>query len=110
MLLAFYCVIEYLTRELVRRTHLYEELSSLTFYIKILNVYFVAQKLPDRVLGKLGLEQSKSRYVPLHAFSRQLTWPGPDRAEISVSCPLPKYFRQTLNQLVLNPPPEDKKK
>ncbi|XP_070697765.1 pseudouridylate synthase RPUSD4, mitochondrial-like [Pempheris klunzingeri] len=59
------------------------------------------QKLPERVLGKLGLEQSKIRYLPLHLLSRQLILPGTSGADISVSCPLPKYFTQTLKQLQL---------
>ncbi|XP_036956409.1 mitochondrial RNA pseudouridine synthase rpusd4-like [Acanthopagrus latus] len=62
------------------------------------------QKLPDRVLGKLGLEQSKIRYLPLHLLAQQLTLPGSSQADISVSCPLPKYFSQTLNRLKLTPP------
>ncbi|KAM9410223.1 pseudouridylate synthase RPUSD4, mitochondrial [Pholidichthys leucotaenia] len=64
------------------------------------------QKLPDRVLGKLRLEQSKSRHLPLHLHSRQLTLPGANRADITVSCRLPIYFTQTLNQLNLIPPDE----
>nr|XP_057911224.1 pseudouridylate synthase RPUSD4, mitochondrial-like [Doryrhamphus excisus] len=59
------------------------------------------QKLPERVLGKLGLEQSKVRHVPLHLHARQLTVPGPD---VTVSCPLPKFFKQTLSQLNLTFP------
>uniref|UniRef100_A0A3Q3XMW3 Pseudouridylate synthase RPUSD4, mitochondrial n=1 Tax=Mola mola TaxID=94237 RepID=A0A3Q3XMW3_MOLML len=65
------------------------------------------QKLPERVLKKLGLEQSKSRHLPLHLLARQLTLPGLSQTEISVSCPLPKYFKQALNQLQLTAP--DKK-
>lgn len=64
------------------------------------------QKLPERVLGKLGLEQSKIRYLPLHVLARQLTLPGTNGADISVSCPLPKYFTQTLNRLHLTLPDE----
>ncbi|XP_023125389.1 pseudouridylate synthase RPUSD4, mitochondrial-like [Amphiprion ocellaris] len=65
------------------------------------------QKLPERVLGKLGLEQSKIRYLPLHLHARQLTLLGTNQAEINVSCPLPKYFTQTLSRLHLTFP--DKK-
>lgn len=67
------------------------------------------QKLPERVLGKLGLEQSKIRYLPLHVLARQLTLPGTNGADISVSCPLPKYFTQTLNRLRLTLPEKDHK-
>uniref|UniRef100_UPI0037E8C7FF pseudouridylate synthase RPUSD4, mitochondrial-like n=1 Tax=Semicossyphus pulcher TaxID=241346 RepID=UPI0037E8C7FF len=59
------------------------------------------QKLPERVLEKLGLEQSKIRYLPLHLLARQLTLPRTSQADISVSCPLPKYFTQTLKKLQL---------
>ncbi|XP_034542177.1 mitochondrial RNA pseudouridine synthase rpusd4 [Notolabrus celidotus] len=62
------------------------------------------QKLPERVLRKLGLEQSKIRHLPLHGLARQLTLPGTSQAEISVSSPLPKYFTQTLNRLQLTLP------
>ncbi|XP_068171871.1 pseudouridylate synthase RPUSD4, mitochondrial-like [Antennarius striatus] len=59
------------------------------------------QKLPDRVLEKLGLEQSKARYLPLHALAQQLTLSGTRQTEINVSCPLPKYFTQALRRLQL---------
>ncbi|XP_037534787.1 mitochondrial RNA pseudouridine synthase rpusd4 [Nematolebias whitei] len=59
------------------------------------------QKLPKQVLKKLGLEQSKSRHIPLHLHERQLTLPRPDQENIVVSCPLPKYFMQTLKRLQL---------
>lgn len=62
------------------------------------------QKLPERVLGKLGLEQSKIRHLPLHLLARQLTLPGPSRDDIIVSCPPPKYFTQTLHRLQLSLP------
>ncbi|XP_041805452.1 mitochondrial RNA pseudouridine synthase rpusd4-like [Chelmon rostratus] len=68
------------------------------------------QKLPERVLGKLGLEQSKIRYVPLHLLARQLTLPGTSQAHINVSCPLPKYFMQTLTRLQLTAPDKDDSK
>ncbi|CAB1432074.1 unnamed protein product [Pleuronectes platessa] len=65
------------------------------------------QKLPERVLGKLGLEQSKIRHLPLHLHARQLTLPQVSQADVDVSCPLPKYFTQTLKRLHLSLP--DKK-
>ncbi|XP_029989227.1 pseudouridylate synthase RPUSD4, mitochondrial [Sphaeramia orbicularis] len=64
------------------------------------------QKLPERVLGRLGLEQSKIRYLPLHLHARQLTLPGTSQNDINVSSPLPKYFSQTLSQLHLKFPDE----
>ncbi|XP_026162294.1 pseudouridylate synthase RPUSD4, mitochondrial [Mastacembelus armatus] len=64
------------------------------------------QKLPERVLGKLELEQSKTRHLPLHLHARQLILPGTNQADISVTCPLPKYFTQTLKHLHLILPNE----
>ncbi|XP_035517316.1 mitochondrial RNA pseudouridine synthase rpusd4-like [Morone saxatilis] len=65
------------------------------------------QKLPERMLGKLGLEQSKVRHLPLHLFARELTLLGTSEVDLRVSSPLPKYFVQTLNRLQLTLP--DKK-
>ena len=73
-------------------------------------VHFDPQKLPERVLGNLGLEQSKIRYLPLHLHARQLTLPGTSQADVSVSCPLPKYFTQTLSRLHLSLPDEKDQK
>ncbi|XP_076012599.1 pseudouridylate synthase RPUSD4, mitochondrial [Genypterus blacodes] len=64
------------------------------------------QKLPDHVLRKLGLEQSKSRHLPLHLHARQLTLQGKSQADFRVSCPLPKYFSQSLSRLLLTLPNE----
>ncbi|XP_054881896.1 pseudouridylate synthase RPUSD4, mitochondrial-like isoform X2 [Poeciliopsis prolifica] len=65
------------------------------------------QKLPERVLKKLGMEQSKSRYLPLHLHARRLELPGRSQSDVAVSCPMPKYFIKTLNRLQLMFP-EDK--
>ncbi|KAG8007787.1 RNA pseudouridylate synthase domain-containing protein 4 [Nibea albiflora] len=65
------------------------------------------QKLPESVLEKLGLEQSKIRHLPLHLHAQQLTLPGTRVDEINVSCPLPKFFTRTVKSLNLNLP--DKK-
>ncbi|XP_037345754.2 pseudouridylate synthase RPUSD4, mitochondrial [Pungitius pungitius] len=62
------------------------------------------QKLPDRVLVRLGLEQSKIRHLPLHVHARHVALSGPSGAAIGVSCAPPKYFMQTLNQLQLTLP------
>lgn len=68
------------------------------------------QILPERVLGKLGLEQSKIRHLPLHLHARQLTVQRASQDDINVVCPLPKFFRQTLNhlQLTVSDDTEDK--
>ncbi|XP_015258127.1 PREDICTED: RNA pseudouridylate synthase domain-containing protein 4-like [Cyprinodon variegatus] len=65
------------------------------------------QKLPEGVLKKLGLEQTKSRHLPLHLHARHLVLPGHSGSDVSTSCPLPKYFIKTLNRLRLTFP-EDK--
>lgn len=62
------------------------------------------QKLPERVLGKLGMEQSKIRHLPLHLHARQLTMPGTAVEEINVTCHLPKFFSRTVKSLVLTLP------
>ncbi|XP_051932644.1 pseudouridylate synthase RPUSD4, mitochondrial-like [Hippocampus zosterae] len=64
------------------------------------------QKLPEGVLKKLGLEQSKSRHLPLHLHARQLTLPKDGDGIISVVCPMPKFFTQTLRRLNLTFPKE----
>ncbi|XP_064823919.1 pseudouridylate synthase RPUSD4, mitochondrial-like [Oncorhynchus masou masou] len=65
------------------------------------------QKLPDGVLRRLGLEQSKARYLPLHLHARQLTLPEfKGQSDIKVSCPLPKYFTSTLRRLQIPIPDE----
>ncbi|XP_029287153.1 pseudouridylate synthase RPUSD4, mitochondrial [Cottoperca gobio] len=64
------------------------------------------QKLPERIRTRLGLEQSKIRYLPLHILARQLTLPGTKQADVSVTCPLPKYFNQSLSRLRLTLPDE----
>uniref|UniRef100_A0A673NAE9 Pseudouridylate synthase RPUSD4, mitochondrial n=1 Tax=Sinocyclocheilus rhinocerous TaxID=307959 RepID=A0A673NAE9_9TELE len=57
------------------------------------------QKLPEGILRRLGLVQSKTRYLPLHLHSRRIILPGvKGHSDITVSCPLPKYFN-TLKRL-----------
>ncbi|XP_043108359.1 mitochondrial RNA pseudouridine synthase rpusd4 [Puntigrus tetrazona] len=58
------------------------------------------QKLPEGILRRLGLVQSKTRYLPLHLHSRRIVLPGfKGHSDITVSCPLPKYFTNTLKRL-----------
>lgn len=59
------------------------------------------QKLPERILKKLKLEQSKIRNLPLHLHARQLTVQQTPEEEINLTCSLPKYFFQTLGLLNL---------
>ncbi|KAK9966461.1 hypothetical protein ABG768_003569 [Culter alburnus] len=58
------------------------------------------QKLPEGTLRRLGLVQSKTRYLPLHLHSRRIVLPRvKGQGDITVSCPLPKYFTNTLKRL-----------
>ncbi|CAL9704737.1 unnamed protein product [Knipowitschia caucasica] len=57
------------------------------------------QKLPERLLKSLKLEQSKIRNLPLHLHARELK--VRQTAEIFLTCFLPKYFFQTLSLLHL---------
>ncbi|KAG2464617.1 mitochondrial RNA pseudouridine synthase rpusd4 [Polypterus senegalus] len=68
------------------------------------------QKLPERMLQKLGLEQAKVRHLPLHLHLRQLILPGVEgQEEIRVICPLPKFFFGSLKKLKIKLPDKDKK-
>lgn len=62
--------------------------------------HFRLQKLPEGALRRLDLVQSKTRYLPLHLHSRRTVLPGvKGHHEITVSCPLPKYFTNALKKL-----------
>ncbi|XP_048879154.1 pseudouridylate synthase RPUSD4, mitochondrial [Brienomyrus brachyistius] len=64
------------------------------------------QKLPEGVLRRLGLEQSKARHLPLHLHARQLLLPGRNgHGDISLYCPLPRFFINTLHKMKI-PLPE----
>uniref|UniRef100_A0A8C4X941 Pseudouridylate synthase RPUSD4, mitochondrial n=1 Tax=Erpetoichthys calabaricus TaxID=27687 RepID=A0A8C4X941_ERPCA len=68
------------------------------------------QKLPERMLQKLGLEQAKVRHLPLHLHLRQLILPGVEgQEEIRVICPLPKFFFGSLKKLKIKLPDKDQK-
>ncbi|XP_060766465.1 pseudouridylate synthase RPUSD4, mitochondrial [Neoarius graeffei] len=63
------------------------------------------QKLPEGVLRQLGLEQSKTRHLPLHLHVRQITLPGvKGHCDLTVSCPLPKFFTAALKKLQIQLP------
>uniref|UniRef100_A0A671T544 Pseudouridylate synthase RPUSD4, mitochondrial n=1 Tax=Sinocyclocheilus anshuiensis TaxID=1608454 RepID=A0A671T544_9TELE len=54
----------------------------------------------NKLAPQLGLVQSKTRYLPLHLHSRRIILPGvKGHSDITVSCPLPKYFTNTLKRL-----------
>ncbi|XP_018606730.1 pseudouridylate synthase RPUSD4, mitochondrial isoform X2 [Scleropages formosus] len=65
------------------------------------------QKLPEGVLRRLALEQSKARHLPLHLHARQLVLPGlQGQADITITAPLPRFFSNSLCKLKLSLPEE----
>lgn len=57
------------------------------------------------MLKRLGIQQSKVRYLPLHLHARQLTLPGfKGQDDITVSCPLTRFFVSTLRKLQISLP------
>lgn len=70
---------------------------------------FFAQKLSVGTLRKLGLPQSKARYIPLHLHARQLILPalGSRKEELSLVCRLPRYFARSLSRLGLKVPSQE---
>ncbi|XP_005378542.1 PREDICTED: RNA pseudouridylate synthase domain-containing protein 4 isoform X1 [Chinchilla lanigera] len=67
------------------------------------------QKLPVGTLKKLGLEQPKARYIPLHLHARQLILPplGFRKEELHLVCRLPRFFVHSLRRLGLEMPDQD---
>ncbi|XP_067419410.1 pseudouridylate synthase RPUSD4, mitochondrial [Emydura macquarii macquarii] len=64
------------------------------------------QKLPEKALKRLGLEQAKVRHLPLHLHARQLILPmgtGGDQ-QLCLVCKPPRFFRNTLKRLKLEIP------
>ncbi|XP_069507707.1 pseudouridylate synthase RPUSD4, mitochondrial [Ambystoma mexicanum] len=60
------------------------------------------QKLSDGALKKLGLEQAKVRYLPLHLHARQLCLPGLQGGkDVTLVCKPPRFFLKTLQRLKL---------
>lgn len=63
------------------------------------------QKLSEGTLKKLGLEQAKVRYLPLHLHARQLCLPGlQGNKDITLVCKPPRFFLRTLQRLKLTAP------
>ncbi|XP_008832945.1 mitochondrial RNA pseudouridine synthase RPUSD4 isoform X1 [Nannospalax galili] len=67
------------------------------------------QKLSAGTLKKLGLQQSKARYIPLHLHAQQLTLPalGSRKEELLLVCKLPQFFVHSLRRLGLEIPNQD---
>uniref|UniRef100_G3U2G3 Pseudouridylate synthase RPUSD4, mitochondrial n=1 Tax=Loxodonta africana TaxID=9785 RepID=G3U2G3_LOXAF len=64
------------------------------------------RKLSAGTLKKLGLEQSKTRYIPLHLHARQLVLPamGSRKEELNLVCKVPRFFVRSLSRLGLEMP------
>nr|XP_042136574.1 mitochondrial RNA pseudouridine synthase RPUSD4 [Peromyscus maniculatus bairdii] len=67
------------------------------------------QKLSAGTLKKLGLQQAKARYIPLHLHARQLVLPalGSRTEELLLACRLPRFFACSLHRLGLEMPNQD---
>ncbi|XP_052044687.1 pseudouridylate synthase RPUSD4, mitochondrial isoform X2 [Apodemus sylvaticus] len=67
------------------------------------------QKLSAGTLKKLGLQQSKARYIPLHLHARQLTLPalGSRTEDLLLACKPPHFFACSLRRLGLDMPNPD---
>ncbi|XP_043851267.1 mitochondrial RNA pseudouridine synthase RPUSD4 [Dromiciops gliroides] len=67
------------------------------------------QKLSVGILKKLGLEQTKTRYLPLHLHAQQLILPplGSESQDLNLVCKLPRFFVHTLSRLCLEIPKKD---
>nr|XP_056716856.1 pseudouridylate synthase RPUSD4, mitochondrial [Euleptes europaea] len=68
------------------------------------------QKLPAKALKRLGLEQVKARYLPLHLHACELTLPEGDENEekIHLVCKPPRFFFRSLKRLNLDFPEGEK--
>nr|XP_060643487.1 pseudouridylate synthase RPUSD4, mitochondrial [Anolis sagrei ordinatus] len=70
------------------------------------------QKLPQSALKRLGLEQVKARYLPLHLHARMLILPeinGSGEKKIHLVCKPPLFFSRSIKRLKLEfPESEDK--
>ncbi|XP_007431100.1 mitochondrial RNA pseudouridine synthase RPUSD4 [Python bivittatus] len=70
------------------------------------------QKLSLGTLKKLGLEQAKARYLPLHLHACELTLPeinGNGEQKIHLFCKPPIFFKRSLKRLKLEFPESEKK-
>ncbi|XP_025212464.1 mitochondrial RNA pseudouridine synthase RPUSD4 isoform X2 [Theropithecus gelada] len=69
----------------------------------------LAPQLSVGTLKKLGLEQSKARYIPLHLHAQQLILPalGSRKEDLNLVCKLPRFFVCSLRRLGLEMPNQD---
>ncbi|OBS78404.1 hypothetical protein A6R68_19215 [Neotoma lepida] len=67
------------------------------------------EKLSAGTLKKLGLQQAKARYIPLHLHARQLILPalGSRTEDLLLACKLPRFFASSLHRLGLEMPNQD---
>lgn len=64
----------------------------------------VPQKLTSEMLQRLGIRQSKARYVPMHLHAKSILIPEfMNGQNLSVSCRLPPHFEENMKRLKLKP-------
>lgn len=64
---------------------------------------FAPQKLPQDMLERLNVKQSKVRNIPMHLHAASVCIPGfgENGKDLNVFSPLPAFFRYTLKKLKL---------
>ncbi|KAH0623233.1 hypothetical protein JD844_031315 [Phrynosoma platyrhinos] len=98
----------------VTRYHVLSSCHSCTFLElhPITGVKHQLRKLPQSTLKRLGLEQVKARYLPLHLHAYELILPeinGNREKKIHLVCKPPLFFSRSLKRLKLEFPESEKK-
>ncbi|XP_019620696.1 PREDICTED: RNA pseudouridylate synthase domain-containing protein 4-like [Branchiostoma belcheri] len=63
------------------------------------------QRLPTGMLERLGIEQPKARYLPMHLHARQLILPGlRDGRGLYLTARLPDFFNRNMRKLRIRVP------
>lgn len=65
---------------------------------------YAPQKLPQDMLERLNIKQSKVRNIPMHLHAASISIPGFGELgkELELFSPLPIFFRYTMKKLLLN--------
>lgn len=65
---------------------------------------YAPQKLPQLLLDRLALKQSKTRTIPMHLHAAYVSIPGFGEGgkDLEIYSPLPAFFRYTMKKLKLN--------
>ncbi|CAH1233749.1 RPUSD4 [Branchiostoma lanceolatum] len=63
------------------------------------------QRLPTGMLERLGIEQPKARYLPMHLHARQIILPGfKDGRSLYFTARLPDFFHRNMKKLRIRAP------